>query len=214
MKTNMNRLVALVMMITFAIGIFAQNNGRLLYNDTYTSNGIYVLDGQWYNNGPRMLTSFQIYENYLYSGNMTLPYRGNVTYMGYQCRCYGTNNDSYYMVANNGVVMYYFSFTTTYPMMGTVRSTSVSFYDKGNTLGAYSNPNMGGGYTSPPTTTTTPTRTPRTCGLCNGRGTVGTDEGVSNYGSDKKKWCADCRTYVYLNHYHKTCPSCNGRGKW
>ncbi len=217
MKTNMNRLVALVMMITFATGIFAQNNGRLLYNDTYTSNGIYVLDGQWYNNGPRTLTSFQIYENYLCSGNIKLPYVGNVNFMNNQYRRYGTDNNSYYMVANNGAVLYFFSFTTNYPMLGSVTSWSVSYYDKGNTLGAYNNPYQGGGYSTPRTTTTTPAtpgRTPRTCSLCNGRGTVGTDEGVSNYGSDKKKWCSDCGTYVYLNHWHKTCPSCNGRGKW
>lgn len=217
MKTNMNKIIALVMMIAFATGVSAQNNGRLLYNDTYTANGIYVLDGQWYNNGPRALAQFKIYENVMYYGNMTLPFVGYVNYMNYQCRRYGTNNDSYYMVANNGAVMYYFSFAATYPMLGTVRSTSVSFYDKGNTLANYNNPYQGGGYSTPPTTTTTPntpTRTPRVCGLCNGRGTVGTEEGVSNYGSDKKKWCADCGRYVYLNHWHKTCPSCNGRGKW
>lgn len=215
MRTTIGRIIALVMMMVFTMGVSAQNNGKLLFNDTYTSNGVYVLDGQWYNNGPRTLTSFKIYENYLYSGNMSFPFVGNLTYLGYQCRRYGTNDSNCYLVTTNGVVMYYFSFTTNYPMFGSVTSTSVSFYDKGNTLANYNNP-YNGGYT-PPATTTSPAPAPRqqrTCSLCNGRGTVGTEEGVSNYGSSKKKWCADCQTYVYLNHWHKTCPSCNGRGKW
>ena len=57
-------------------------------------------------------------------------------------------------------------------------------------------------------------RTPRTCGYCDGKGWVPTTEGVTNFGSSEKKFCAECNKTVPLNHYHKQCPSCQGKGKW
>ena len=57
-------------------------------------------------------------------------------------------------------------------------------------------------------------RTPKTCGYCDGKGWVPTTEGVTDFGSKEKKFCAECNETVPLNHYHKTCPSCKGKGKW
>ena len=54
----------------------------------------------------------------------------------------------------------------------------------------------------------------KTCGYCNGRGWVPTDEGVATFGNNNKKWCQECREYVYMNHWHKTCPSCKGKGTY
>ena len=57
-------------------------------------------------------------------------------------------------------------------------------------------------------------RTPKKCGYCGGKGWVPTTEGVTNFGSSKKKYCAECGEMVPLNHYHKQCPSCQGKGEW
>ncbi len=55
-------------------------------------------------------------------------------------------------------------------------------------------------------------RSSRTCGLCGGSGQVTTTDGVASFGN--KKWCSKCSKQVPANHYHTTCPSCNGKGSW
>lgn len=54
--------------------------------------------------------------------------------------------------------------------------------------------------------------TPQTkkCGLCNGTGKI--DDSVANFGITDKKWCSECGEYRINGHYHKTCPSCKGKG--
>ena len=56
-------------------------------------------------------------------------------------------------------------------------------------------------------------RTPKTCGLCNGKGWISETKGVASFGLDDK-WCSECNKQVVANHYHATCPSCNGKGVW
>lgn len=54
-------------------------------------------------------------------------------------------------------------------------------------------------------------RTPKTCGACGGKGWVPDTSGAS-FGYEK--WCGECGRNVPANHYHKTCPSCKGKGSW
>lgn len=56
------------------------------------------------------------------------------------------------------------------------------------------------------------TRTPKTCGACGGKGWIPETKGVASFGLDK--WCNECNKNVASNHYHATCPSCNGKGIW
>ena len=48
------------------------------------------------------------------------------------------------------------------------------------------------------------------CGLCNGTGKI--EDSVANFGITDKKWCPECGEYRINGHYHKTCPSCRGKG--
>lgn len=56
------------------------------------------------------------------------------------------------------------------------------------------------------------TRTKKTCELCDGKGWIPETKGVSSYG--QTKWCRSCDKKVESNHYHATCPSCKGEGRW
>ena len=56
------------------------------------------------------------------------------------------------------------------------------------------------------------TRAPKTCGACGGKGWIPETKGVASFGLDK--WCNECNKNVGSNHYHATCPSCNGKGVW
>ncbi len=190
-------------------------NGKLIAKGTYTRTPAYVQDGNWFYNGVTGITTLTIYEKTLYEGNASYPFIHYENCLGVVCRRYGNNDDGYFLVSDDGKVRRTFSFSANYPMLGTVRSTTINFYDKGDTRAAYVNTVSPGVSTSSSAAQSGYSgRKEHVCGLCGGRGTVGTDEGVSNYGSSSKKWCADCGRYVYLNHYHKTCPSCNGRGQW
>ena len=57
------------------------------------------------------------------------------------------------------------------------------------------------------------TRTPKTCGACDGKGWIPETKGVASFGLDDK-WCSECNKQVAANHYHATCPSCKGKGVW
>ena len=57
------------------------------------------------------------------------------------------------------------------------------------------------------------TRTPKTCGLCGGKGWIVSTKGVPDFGTGNV-WCKECNQSVPPNHYHETCPSCNGKGSW
>ncbi len=48
------------------------------------------------------------------------------------------------------------------------------------------------------------------CKLCNGTGLM-----IKNDATDfGEKWCETCRTRVPGSHYHNTCVSCGGKGRW
>ncbi len=55
-------------------------------------------------------------------------------------------------------------------------------------------------------------RKQKVCGACGGKGWIPETKGVASYG--QTKWCSRCEKEVPSNHYHATCPSCNGTGKW
>lgn len=49
------------------------------------------------------------------------------------------------------------------------------------------------------------------CRLCDGNGWIPETKGVPSFGNNK--WCAECKKTVPANHYHTSCPSCNGEGE-
>lgn len=55
-------------------------------------------------------------------------------------------------------------------------------------------------------------RSPKTCGLCGGKGTIA--KSGTTFGLSDKKWCSECGKEVSVGHYHENCPSCNGAGRW
>ncbi len=55
------------------------------------------------------------------------------------------------------------------------------------------------------------TREKKTCGLCHGTGRYYKSDAV-DFGY--RKWCDECGKEVSGGHYHTTCPSCKGAGKW
>ena len=55
-------------------------------------------------------------------------------------------------------------------------------------------------------------RTPKTCGLCDGKGTIA--QTGTTFGLSGTEWCSECGKTVSVGHYHEKCPSCNGAGKW
>lgn len=57
------------------------------------------------------------------------------------------------------------------------------------------------------------TRSQKVCGTCDGKGWIPSTRGVASLGQSEK-WCPECKKMVPANHYHETCPSCNGKGKW
>jgi TPR repeat protein len=194
-------------------------NGSLIARGTYTSTGVFKQNGQFSSSGTPYLTSFRIYEKCLYEGdsNKAYKYVGTETLDNITYRRYGSDRDNYFLVTGDGSVRKSWSFSANYPFLGVVRTTSIMYYDKGDTRAAYQQgTSSGGGSYSNGSSNSSSTsgRQLRTCGLCHGRGWVDTDEGVSDFGSNSKKWCSGCNKYVYMNHYHKTCPSCNGKGKW
>jgi hypothetical protein len=190
-----------------------------IFDGYYTMTGVYKSGGQWYNTGITSLTYFRVYDNEMYEGSGTYAYYyvGNEMCDNMSFRRYGTNNDDYFLVTSDGLVRRVTAFSANYPMLGTVRTVNVNYYDQGDTRSAYTQSyNSGGNYsesTSGSSSTSTGAGTHR-CGLCEGKGWIPTDEGVSSYGSTAERWCDGCRKYVVTNHWHKPCPSCGGKGYW
>lgn len=50
------------------------------------------------------------------------------------------------------------------------------------------------------------------CGLCGGTGEVIDETSRASFGNTK--YCDKCKKTVKDSHYHKTCPSCKGKGWW
>lgn len=76
--------------------------------------------------------------------------------------------------------------------------SSASFYDSSSSNNTYSN------NSSPKNTQI------NKCGTCDGTGKI--EDSVANFGITDKKWCSECGEYKTNGHYHKTCPSCKGKG--
>lgn len=91
--------------------------------------------------------------------------------------------------------------------VGTYNGGYVPSYSTGNSSG-YESSSSG----SINSGTSSGTRQKKTCGLCNGSGRTWDTKGVASFGLDK--WCQECSRKVPANHYHITCPSCKGQGKW
>lgn len=221
----MRNVILIVALFALSISGYSQNeNGRLLFDGVYTQNGKYVVfvmnQQEWKFDGLQLLTTFNIYERYLYHNDKSYPYMGNETCLGVQCRRYGSNNDDYYLVDNNGNVKWSFSISMSVPFFGNIRTTSITFFDYGNWItnpllnGSFSSPSVPSVPTVPSSTSTSyPTTSQVTCSHCNGKGSVFGDYSTQYGGvTYSKEWCVQCGKYL-LPHYHKTCPVCKGKGK-
>ena len=188
-----------------------------IFDGYYTMTGVYKSGGQWFTTGITSLTYFRVYDDEMYEGRGTYAYYyvGNEMLDNMSFRRYGTNNDDYFLVTSDGLVRRVTAFSANYPMLGTVRTVNVNYYDRGDTRSVYTQNNNGSGSYSGSTSNSTSTGAgTHTCGLCDGKGWIPTDEGASNFGSTAEKWCNECKKYVVTNHWHKPCPSCGGKGYW
>lgn len=152
----MRNVILIVALFALSISGYSQNeNGRLLFDGVYTQNGKYVVfvmnQQEWKFDGLQLLTTFNIYERCLYHNDKSYPYMGNETCLGVQCRRYGSNNDDYYLVDNNGNVKWSFSISMSVPIFGNIRTTSLTFFDYGNWI---TNPILNDGFSSPSVPTT------------------------------------------------------------
>lgn len=189
-----------------------------VFDGYYTMTGVYQSGGQWFTTGITSLTYFRVYYDEMYEGKGTYAYHyvGNEMLDNMSFRRYGTSNDDYFLVTFDGLIRKITAFSANYPMLGVVRTVNVNYYDQGDTRSAYTqHSNDGGGsYKESASNGTTPGTVKHPCGLCESRGWIPTDEGVTDFGNTTTKWCEDCRKYVKTAHWHKPCPSCGGRGYW
>ena len=190
-----------------------------VFDGYYTLTGVYQSGGQWFSTGIATLTYFRVYEDEMYEGKGTYAYQytGNERLDNTVFRRYGTNDDSYFLVTYDGLIRWVSAFTANYPMLGTIRTVNVNYYDRGDTRAAYTQSYGGGGSYSGSSSSSSSSSSgagTHRCGLCDGKGWIPTDEGATSFGSTAEKWCEDCRKFVVTNHWHKPCPSCGGKGVW
>ncbi|MBO4593205.1 MAG: SEL1-like repeat protein [Bacteroidaceae bacterium] len=184
----------------------------LIYQGPYTATGQFISysNGSFNNYGGASLHQVKICRDIIYVDGKSFP----LTRTDGNWLCYGQNQ---------GHPMYLYNTQT-----GELRSRFVfvfagvhvsdNFWVRGDVVAAYmAPPPSSSRYSSYSSSSSSPSstgRTPKTCGLCNGRGNVPTDDGIPDFGSKAMKWCKECNKNVYLNHWHKPCPSCGGKGKW
>ena len=92
---------------------------------------------------------------------------------------------------------------------GTGQTMNYGSSNSGSHIHNHSVPNQG--TTNSKTSFSGTSKTLKTCGLCNGKGWILETKGVASFGNEK--WCDQCKKNVPANHYHATCPSCQGTGK-
>ena len=188
----------------------------------------------WYNGGPSVLNGMsspdvigpykvKIYENELdiITGGDTYYFTGtNNGKRKYSI--YGNPNNSQNVFADLIVDDSYNLTLYRYHPVGTetkkytradsspVNTTQGGYYGSGDNYGGYNNGSSGtNGGNSGNTQTSQPKQ--HKCGVCGGSGRVVKTDGPS-FGNTK--YCSECGRTVPDNHYHTTCPSCQGKGYW
>lgn len=216
MKKSVLFFVALMMSVVLPVQADT-NDGGLIYKGPYTATGMaYNYNtGQYSNTGISAVNQVEIYSDRLViNGRSYEKWNTDGQWYWYGRNANANNHPEYLYNTATGEMRWRFIFNF-YGLQ-----ISDNFWYRGNQLstgggGSYGGGSYGGGsYGNSGSSSSSTTRTPHRCGLCDGKGWVPTDEGVSTFGNTDKKYCKECGQWVYLNHWHKTCPSCNGKGAW
>lgn len=190
------------------------NSDDLLYKGVYTVTGwsYGYSAAQYTNTGIADLKQVEIYRSRIVVDGKSIDYwKSNGQWLWYgQSR----NHPIYLYNPTTGELR----FRLVFNFYG--EHVSDNFWVRGDQVAAYtgnatsSKPAYSTQSGSTTTSSSSSTLVTKTCGYCNGRGWVPTDEGVATFGNNNKKWCQECREYVYMNHWHKTCPNCKGKGTY
>ena len=208
-------LLMIVLLTSIILSIHAvklPDDSGLIYKGYYTNTGTsYSYNtGQYSNTGIVSLHQVEIYRDHLVIDGVSYQYwNTDENWLWYGHNNASNNHPDYLYNTSTGELRWRYIFN----FFGL--QISDMFLYRGNLTANNSGvgpvPNTGGSYSGSSGTTG---RTPHRCGLCNGKGWVPTEEGVSNYGSTSQKYCKECQSFVPINHWHKTCPSCKGKGAW
>lgn len=203
-------LLTSIILSTYAVKL--PDDSGLIYKGYYTNTGTsYSYNtGLYSNTGLTSLHQVEIYRDHLIIDGANYQYwHTDGNWLWYGRNTVGTNHPVYLYNISSGELRWRYNFE----FFGL--QVNDMFLYRGNLTmynsGTGTVPSTGGSYSGSSGTTG---RTPHRCGLCDGKGWVPTEEGVPTYGSNSQKYCNDCRRYVPINHWHKTCPSCKGKGAW
>jgi len=217
MKRNL--FLAFLLLFASSINVTARPNSGfapsssspdsdLLYEGVYTATGKgynYTL-GQYSDTGVPDLNQVSIYNSkIIINGNIFEFWKTDGAW-----RWYGQNgrHPKYLYNPSTGELRWRFVFN----FFG--EQVTDNFWIRGNHLSENTGTSYGTGSssTSSSSTTSGTTTSSKKCTTCDGRGWRPTDEGVSDFGSNKQKWCKECGSWVATNHWHKPCSICNGKG--
>ncbi len=196
----------------------------LLYKGTYTiaEQGYCAeLGGYTESTGSDHEVEIEIYNDYIWiqgvapatgrfdyektSGNWRI-YKGT-TSMG--TTYYKVNPDTYAMQCHTSAYNQYTGGTNTWTY---AMSKGKTTFMKGSNNNGSSDNYFNNSDNSKANSNRNISRTKKTCGLCEGKGWIPSTTGP-NFGQSDK-WCSECNKTVPANHYHQTCPSCNGKKEW
>ena len=154
----------------------------------------------------------------VYNGSLTLKEKQGNTYLYVGPSYYGTST-SYTFFDDKGILnikdnegnVYVYKRTTapsgrkTSSLIASKRNSGSGGSSSGSAV--YVPPVSAGSSSSG---SSSPTKTRKTCAVCNGTGRVvkGSMASIGKY----KKYCAECGREVDSSHYHGMCTGCNGRG--
>lgn len=194
-----------------------QNPSNNYTTKSYSQTG-YVTNGQggWINSGitngstSNFSMSNQTIRNL--KDNETFTYVENVLLFNIPVKVYVcTTNNQFFILRSGNELMY--AMTNNGLFLAEMQQVGVANQrlSRHNISGWY---NAGSAVTpsSPSQGNTRQQRSSKVCTLCNGTGKY-LKEYSSQYGGStpRKYWCEICKDYDY-SHYHKTCPSCGGKG--
>lgn len=207
-----NRLIiiaTLLMSLALSVPAGAADSG-LIYSGPYTATGTsYSYNtGQYANSGVSAVNYVEIYyDRLVVNGKSYEKWNADGQWLWYGHNTGASNHPAYLF----NTATYELRWRFIFDFFGL--QISDNFWVMGNQM-TQGGSSGSSGYDNNYGSSSSPGRTPHRCGLCGGKGWVPTDEGVATYGSSDKKYCNECGQWVYTGHWHKTCPSCQGKGEW
>lgn len=201
------------LLIFCMMAVASASGSDLLYESNYYKSGYMLENNLWTKKAPALKSyPTKIYDDHIDYGGDIYRYTGNENFGGVTCQRYtfvdeyGNLNHSSYILRNGKELVEVIMLN----IMGfTTRTYALLF--EGFSSGDAGSDSYSPSYSSPSQPSLKEYR--KTCTYCSGTGISPQKEYAPQYGgvSHPKKWCDDCKEYDYY-HYHKSCPSCGGKG--